>query len=395
MANGKCFIDIGFFQQRKEGEGAPGDVFVSSKTARHDRTVCVLSDGLGSGVKANVLATLTATMAMKFVSADIEMQAASKIIMSTLPICSKRKIAYSTFTIMDINDDGSVKIMEYENPTYLLYREDRAQPVHTTSVRIPTEKLGDRDLSFSGFSAVEGDRIVVSSDGITQSGLGTRDYPLGWSEACTQAYIGGLIAQTPDISARSLARKVVCKAHENDGGKAKDDISCAVVYFRKPRQLMVMTGPPIHKENDAKMARMVDEYPGTKVVCGGTSANIIARELERAVSVDLSELDPHVPPASRIDGIDLVTEGTLTLSRVADLLDKRLDPDTLKRNAATRLLSLFLESDVIQFIVGTKINEAHQDPNLPAELDIRRNLIRRIVDQLKDTYLKDASFQLI
>ncbi len=389
------FIEIGHYQNGKWSQGSVGDVFLSRKTPGDDRTVCVLADGLGSGVKANVLATLTATMALKFVAADIDMRKSSEIIMSTLPVCSKRKIGYSTFTIMDIGADGTVKIMEYDNPPYILMRRGELGDVAKRSLEMETKHLGVRELRYSGFMADVGDRIVAFTDGVSQSGIGTKRFPLGWTDTAAKDFVRDVVARNPDISARNLARAVVAKAAANDGSRAQDDISCAVVYFREPRRLMVMTGPPISPARDRRMADTIRDFHGKKIISGGTTANIVARELGLKVSVDLSEIDPVIPPSSSMRGIDLVTEGTLTLSRTADLLEKGADPENMRRNAATRMLEHFLESDIIQFVVGTKINDAHQDPNLPAELDIRRNLIKRIVGLLESKYLKEASIQYI
>ncbi len=389
------FIEIAFSQTSKYGQDAPGDVFVSHKTALDDRTVCVLADGLGSGIKANVLATLTATMALKFVTADIEMKKASEIIMSTLPICSKRKIGYSTFTIMDLADNGEIKIMEYDNPSCMFMRGKSECEIVRSRVPLATKNMGMRDLWFSGMNAAEGDRLIAFTDGVSQSGIGRKNYPLGWTEENAKQYVREIISDTPDISARNLAKEVVSKAVAIDGSRAKDDISCAVVYFRKPRELMLMTGPPVNPEQDKRMAAMLCDFEGEKIISGGTTANIISRETGRKVEVDLSAFDPEIPPSSKMHGIDLVTEGTITLSRVAELLEKGVDPDPSSNNSAEKLLAHLIDNDIIRFVVGTKINDAHQDPNLPAELDIRRNLIKRIINLLHDKYMKETHLSYI
>jgi len=395
MMTGNCFLDVGFYQHSKHGQHAFGDVFITSKTPGDNHTVCVLADGLGSGIKANVLATLTATMAMKFVAADIDMQKSSEIIMSTLPVCSERKIGYSTFTIMNIGNTGDVKIMEYDNPSYLVLGNGKERLVPKNRVSLQTKNMGVRDLWFSDFLVEEGDRIVVFTDGVTQSVIGTRKCPLGWTDNEARAYVKQIVSENTDISARNLAKFIVSRALQNDSQNAGDDISCAVVHFRTPRKLMILTGPPINKKRDPLMAGMIRDYPGKKVICGGTTASIVGRELGRHIDVDLSDFDPAIPPVSIMRGVDLVTEGTLTLSRTAELLEKDGYPEQASNNAANRLLELLLDCDVIEFVVGTKINEAHQDPNLPAELDIRRNLIKRIVGLLKEKFLKEASIQYI
>lgn len=389
------FIEVDFARQSKDGQGAPGDVFISNRMADEGRIVCVLADGLGSGIKANVLATLTATMAMKYVCSEMDIRKAAEVIMATLPICSKRKIGYSTFTLVDIHSDGLIRVVEYENPPYVLLVGFDKKPIKKTSIEIQTVSLGRRSLSYSSFQAEKGSRLVMYSDGVSQSGMGSARMPLGWTDDGALMFLTREIRRFPQISARQLSREMVAQALGNDRYRAKDDISCAVINFRDPRKLLVLTGPPIDKAKDKLLAAKIGGYPGKKVICGGTTANIVARELKREVRIDLSRFDPQVPPMSQLDGIDLVTEGTLTMSRVAELLECGADPDTMTDNAAVRLVQYFLESDIIEFVSGTKINEAHQDPNLPVELDIRRNLIRHIVRMLNEKYMKEARCEFI
>lgn len=390
----KYFVEIGCHQNPKKGQTAPGDIFLSQKTVDR-RTVCVLADGLGSGIKAHVLGTLTATMALRFVTENIDMQKAAHIIMSTLPVCSERHIGYSTFTIVDIRPDGQVSIVEYDNPSSTLLRGARCVHHPRQLVTIQTTNLGNRTLRFSSFSAAADDRIVFFTDGISQSGVGTQAYPLGWSEEAASAYALEQTRANPNISARELARSMVGRATCNDAYAARDDISCAVVYFRKPRKLLVVTGPPFDAGKDRGLAALVRDFDGSTIICGGTTAQIVARELGVGVRVDLSCRDAHIPPFSVMPGVDLVTEGALTLSRTTELLAHNSDPEGMQTNAAVLLLKHFINSDSIRFVVGTRINEAHQDPSLPAELDIRRNLIRRLTSILKDSYMKETSIEFV
>lgn len=389
------FIEVEFSQHRKNGQGAPGDVFLSHRLADEGRMVCVLADGLGSGIKANVLATLTATMAMKYVCSEMEIHKAAEVILATLPVCSMRKIGYSTFTIVDIRSDGQIRVVEHDNPPYVLMAGGRTAAIEKTPFEIDTVNLGRRRLTYSCFQAEKGSRLVIYSDGISQSGMGSPRMPLGWTDTQTVRFLTDQVRQFPHISARQLSRDVVSRALANDRYCAKDDISCAVINFRDPRQLLVLTGPPIDPKKDAVMASLIAGYPGRTAICGGTTATIVARELGRPVDVDLSHYDPQVPPLSRMEGVDLVTEGTLTMSKAAELLETGADPDTLRSNAAVKLVDAFLQSDIIEFVVGTRINQAHQDPTLPVELDIRRNLIRHIVRMLNEKYMKAASCQFI
>ncbi len=392
--NKKPFIEVGHYQQCKYGYRTPGDIFVSHR-GEDGHIVCVLADGLGSGVKAGVLATLTATMAMKFVSSNVDIKKAAEIITSTLPVCSVRKIGYSTFTIADIRTDGVVNMIEYDNPPFVLVNGNRCVELQKTEIVFDSKAELSRKLYFSSFKAQERERLVLVSDGVTQAGMGRSDTPLGWGDTGLRELVEKACAENTDISARQLSRMVVDRAVKCDTDHPHDDTTCAVINFRRPRKTIVMTGPPYQQEVDGHMAQMLDKYKGRKIICGGTTANIVARELGRQIEVDLSLMSDDVPPASRISGVDLVTEGTITLNKVLKLLEDDKFTEKRKEDAADCLAKYLLESDIIEFIVGTRINNAHQNPNLPVELDIRRNLIKQLVNVLKDKYLKLASYKLI
>lgn len=395
MLTDNSFIEVDYHRHSKNGQSVAGDVFVSHRVSGTDRTICVLADGLGSGIKANVLATLTATMAMKYVSSDIDLFRASEIIMKTLPICKVRNIGYSTFSIFDIKHDGMVDVVEFDNPPFVLIRDHKKIEVDKQSFKVTPGNLGPRDVWHSRFRVKRGDRAIILSDGITQSGIGTPTMPLGWTDDAAAVYTIDLCKRRQDISARSLARQITARALQNDGYRARDDMTCAVIYVRKPRRTMIITGPPIDKKKDCELANLIETFDGRRIICGGTTANIVARELDKTLNVDLSMMAGDIPPISRMSGVDLVTEGILTLTRCVDILENSPNPDVLDPNAAVQIVRILLDSDIIEFVVGTKINDAHQDPNLPVELDIRKNLLKKFVGLLNRKYLKQASMTYI
>lgn len=390
-----AFVEINCAQQCKKGQIVYGDTFSSRKQKDENRVISVLSDGLGSGVKANVLSTLTATMAMNYTSNHFDIQKTADIIMKTLPVCKTRKISYATFSIVDVKKDSQVEIVEYDNPPFMLIRNQKIVPLPHQSIKLKRSEFKENELQFTSFKPEFGDRIMIFSDGVTQSGMGKPNMPLGWGYDSLKQYISNIMHENPNISARELSQQVVQKAHANDNYQAKDDISCGVIYIRQPRKLLVMTGPPFAKEKDKELAKMASNFEGQKIVCGGTTANIISRELDRSIKVNLNQIDRKIPPTSQMDGIDLVTEGTITLGHVAELLEQNKNPDYMKTNGAVQMVKHLLNSDEIHFLVGTKINEAHQDPNLPVELDIRRNIIRRIKSVLEETHLKETKLKFI
>lgn len=389
------FVEVDSFQKCKHVHVSPGDVFFSRKKKNEDRVITVLSDGLGSGIKANVLATLTGSMTLRFVENDVDIRRTAEIVMKTLPVCKERKISYSTFTIVDIDGERVARIIEYDNPAVILVRGGECLALDCAPLELKSDDGRKKTIRYSEFVAQAEDRLVVYSDGVSQSGMGTANYPLGWSEKGVREYIRRLVAEQPTLSARELAQTVVRKGWSNDSYKAMDDITCGVIYFRKPRSLLVMSGPPYVAGSDKELAGIARSFDGAKVVCGGTTANILARELDRKVRVDLDSRDPEIPPCSAMEGFDLVTEGILTLGKVSEMLEAGTTSDYPRRNAATKLLDKLIDSDVIRFVVGTRINEAHQDPNMPVELEIRRNVVKKIARLLEEKYLKEVSLEFI
>ncbi len=392
----QTFIEVGYYQQNKHKQGTCGDVFLTKKTPDNSRTITVLSDGLGSGVKANVLATLTASMASNYIIGDIAPERAAKIIMETLPICAKRKIGYSTFTIVDMHSNGLTRIIEHDNPPCMIIRDGKLMDFESREV-FRRMKMDYNQVVYSkSFQAEPGDRIVFFSDGVSQSGIGFMNTPFGWERDKLEKYVLSIIEDTHDITCKHLSEKIVKTAIQLDGSRARDDISCACVSIREIRKAIVFTGPPYKKESDSELARIADSFKGRKIICGGTTSKILARELDLEINVDLDDLElgSHIPPCAYMDGFALVTEGTITLTEAYRILKQRKDYSKLK-NAAQRLVNELLNSDDIQFVIGTKVNEAHQDPTLPEELEIRRNLIKKLCKILENSYLKQVGFRYI
>jgi hypothetical protein len=265
-----------------------------------------------------------------------------------------------------------------------------------TKTQVRPARWQDRVINFSSFNVQREDRIVFFSDGVTQAGMGEFRTPLGWGLQKVDRFIREKIDRYPYISARELSRLLVARAEEVDGLSAKDDITCGVVYFRSPRKLLVMTGAPFNRAHDHDLAKMAEHTSGRKVICGGTTANIISRLLKREIQIDMHQhFNSKVPPSARMEGFDLVTEGTLTLGEVLRLLEEECAPEDMRSNAAVRLANMLLDSDIVKFAVGTRINEAHQDPNIPVELDLRRNIVKRIGQLLETKHMKRVHIQYL
>lgn len=380
------FLDIGASTRRKFGKACCGDVFLSRRSADGNRLCAVLADGLGSGLQANVAASLTGTMALEYITADLDLRRAAEMIMDALPLCPERHISYSTFTMLRADTDGTVRLIEYGNPAALHLRGATPLPLPREPFTLP--RWNGREMTCATFRAELHDRIVICSDGVTQAGLGSDRFPFGWGSGHLADFIAARLAEAPDLSAADLAPELVTHALGYDSGIPGDDITAAVLHYRPTRTLQVLTGPPFSKDRDREYAAQLLAPDTRTVICGGTTAEIVSRELGRPLAMSLEHPDPEIPATSEMPGAALVTEGCITLSAAADMLQSGHVPP--RTNGATRLRDLFLHSDRIVFLVGTGVNPAHHDPNLPVELEIRRTLVRRLKRLLEEHHFKQV-----
>lgn len=395
MMDENLYIEIEARQINHHGEKICGDVFLRKRIKEDKRIIVVLSDGMGHGVKANILATLTSTMALNFTVEHRNPERIAEIIMNTLPICSERQASYATFTVIDLEIDGKVEILEYDNPPVMVFRNNKPLKVNREIIEMKNPAHAGKKLTHTSFYPKLYDRIVICTDGVSQSGLGSKKHPLGWEVSDIEEYIAGILDNNRNISAIKLAEKVVNKAIANDEYVSKDDISCATIFFRKPRKLLIVTGPPMSMSDDKKLAEIVKNYDGKKIIAGGSTTNIIARELNLEISDSLDFFDEELPPISYIKGIDLVTEGILTLNKVWKILVNLNSDYKPGKGPADQIVKLIMESDHIDIVVGTKINEAHQDPNIPVDLEIRRTIAKRIANVLENKLLKHITIRHI
>ncbi len=381
-------IEIDFQQDKPKGEVACGDVFYSRRIKEENRTILVLSDGIGHGVRANVLATLTASMALNYSSFHTKPEVAANIFMRALPKSGDGKENYATFTIIEIEDEGMVRIINYDNPAVFIYRNGQQYFPKEIETSIRGKENVGKILRIREFVPMKEDRIVFMTDGVDQSGLGSKKYPMGWGMSNINYFIESQIEREPNISAAKLARKITSRATVNDDFNLKDDTSCGVVYFREPREFMLITGPPFYKIKDNHFVDMIQDFKGKKIICGGTTAEIIARELNLEVHIQHRYHTEGIPPKAEMFGFEMVTEGILTLGKVEEILENYSSGTTLGESPPEEVVKLLLKHDHIHIVVGTRINWAHHDPDQPVELEIRKFVVKRIVKLLEEKYFK-------
>ena len=393
------FIDIACSQKKKYNQNAYGDYFASNRFPNMNRVVAVLSDGLGSGIKANILACMTSTMLLKFMESHFDIEKSCEIIMNSLPVCKVRGISYSTFSAIDCFEDGNAKIVEEGNPDFIWIRgkyNDSNKPqfevLKPEYQTIQSKDFKNRKMKVYNIKLEKYDRIIFCSDGATQVAMGTKEYPLGLERNGLIKIILRKLEQEPEISSKDLSDFLV-KQIEFIAPKRelKDDTSILSIYCRDPRESLIFTGPPFHSEKDSFYAKTFMDFKGKKAISGGTTANIISRELNIPVVADMSTNRGKLPGLLKMDGVDLVTEGILTLTKTLEYLQSGESED----DAAKTLMNFLLNSDVISFLVGAQMNKAHYDPNLPIEIEIRKNIIKQIAKVLEEKYLKKVEVQFI
>lgn len=367
-------FETGISSLNKTGEELCGD---KVEIARTDNSlIAVLSDGLGSGVKANILATLTTKIIVTMLKNGARLEDVLDTIGNTLPVCKVRNLAYSTFTIVQIDyEKEEVYVVEFDNPGTIFLRAKQVIPLE-----MRTRRIADKEIRECHFTMKEGDLLLAMSDGVVHAGVGGV-LNLGWQRQNIANYLEKVVEDSHD--ARKVADWLtdVCMNLYSD--RPGDDTTVLAIKARYPRKATIVVGPPEDPAKDKYISDELFKTQGAKVVCGGTTSKIIARETNRELRVKLASLDAKIPPCGEIDGIDLVTEGVLTLSRTLDILKQvRFAEEIRGKDGASELAKVMLSSDEIRFMVGKAINPVYQNPDLPIDYGFKMRLVESLKQYL-------------
>lgn len=371
----------------KKGEELCGDNVAITRT--DDSVIAVMADGLGSGVKANILSTLTTKIASTMMEKQASIEEVVNTLAETLPVCKVRKLAYSTFTILKVdNNSGNAHLYEFDNPDIIFLKNGILTQLPKNSL-----KIHGREIRETRFVLKPGDKLFMISDGVVHAGVG-EILNLGWQWPNVAAYLERL-EHIKKHSISEMVNLLIKACNQMYAGKPGDDTTVVGIQIKQPQYLAIFTGPPEDKTKDKEVVEKLLKSKGKKVVCGGTAANIVSRETGKKITtnIDSYEFDPGIPPTAEIEGIDLVTEGVLTLSRCVEILKNFQDTDTLNadfletinrnKDGASQLLNLLLnESTHIHFFVGQAVNSAHQNPNLPRDLTIKIKVVKELINLL-------------
>lgn len=379
----KLFIDEAHESLNHYGEELCGDKVEIVRG--DDFFLAVLADGLGSGVKANILSTLTSKIIATMLSNGATLNEALETIASTLPVCSERGIAYSTFTIVKIDLNGMVYLAEFDNPSTVYFKGDKLAEIEREE-----RNIDGKQIFIANWQAAPDDMIISFSDGVVHAGVG-RLLDLGWQYDNIVHYIEENI--TPQSSPRSVGRKLLGSVNTLYMDKPGDDSTVCAMKLKKSTPLTIMVGPPIDKEKDKLVVDRLMYSDGIKVVCGGTTSQIVSKITGKELEVMLDYENPAIPPTAKIQGIDLVTEGVLTIGKALEYIklyiadyDRKNEFILNKKDGATLLTKLFLEDCTeIRFLVGQALNPAHQNPGMPVSLGLKLNLIKELSKELEKT----------
>ena len=373
-------VDVAYKSLNKFTEVLCGDKVELLKT--DDSNIMILADGMGSGVKANILATLTSKILGTMFLNGATLEECVETIVETLPICKVRQVAYSTFSILQVFHSGAAYLVEFDNPSCIFIRNGKLVPIPQNIREVQGKKINEYR-----FQVQRGDALILMSDGTVHAGVGQL-LNFGWLWEDIAKYAVKQYALT--ISAMRLAAAICQACDELYQYRPGDDTTVACMRIINAKPVHLMTGPAQDPSMDEEMVRsfMSGDDSTKRIVCGGTSATIVSRVLKKRLDVSMDYVDPDIPPIAYMDGIELVTEGVLTLNRVVQLLRRYLKNETVsedffleldKQNGASMVAKMLIEDCTeLHLYVGKAINSAYQNPGLPFDLGIRQNLVEQL-----------------
>ena len=373
--------EIGYKSINHIGEQLCGD-HVDVVEQGDDSTVIVLADGLGSGVKASILSTLTSKIISTMMANGLTLEDCVETIAQTLPICSVRGVAYSTFTILHLVNNSEMELIQYDNPMVILLRDGKNFDYPRTEMNIGGKKIYKSVIRLN-----EDDIFIAMSDGCPHAGIGLA-YNFGWKREDIIAFMEAVVAGGG--TAKNLSTILIDEVNKIYGEKPGDDATACVVKIRKREPMNLLFGPPSNRDDCDRMMSLFFSKAGKHIICGGTTSSIAAKYLGKPIRASLNFARSDIPPTAEIEGVDLVTEGVITVNRVVEYAKDALGENRLYEKwsyghdgASMICRLLFEEATDINFYVGRAVNPAHQNPDLPINFNIKMNLVEELSKCLK------------
>ena len=378
MKRNNLCAEIGYLSVNHYGEQLCGDHV--DVVENDNSTIVVLADGMGSGVKASILSTLTSKIISTMLAADLDITDAVETIAATLPVCSERKAAFSTFTIIRIVNNERADIIQYENPNVVVLRDGESVDYPITQMHI-----GEKIIFYSSVKLHDGDIFIAMSDGLlyaSDNGV----FNDNWNRDALIDFVAPLY--DAGLTAKTLTSILLDETVKLYGGKPFDDATVCVVKIRQRQTVNIAIGPPKNRNDNHRMMSLFFAKEGKHIVCGGTTSSIAADYLHEPVKMAYTSPDPDIPPISEVNGIDLVTEGIVTLDHVLsyalDYINKNTSFDqwSYKKDGASLVARmLFEEATDVNMFIGKAVNPAHLD--LPINFNIKMQIVNELASCLR------------
>ena len=350
-----------------------GDMLATLRTNTGTTIIC--ADGIGSGLRAHIAAQMCVSRLTESLQQELSLRTVFQSVATTMQGSRDPQKPFAAFSIARIRSDGYATIFSYDAPPPIMVSRQSATVLASRPFPLP----GGLALE-SNCQLDMGEGILLMSDGITQAGLGY-GANTEWTSEGVVRFINGKISSrlklslAPEMlhkeavarwkgetqeSARSFSPYSPDARHQATIRHAGDDCSVVLGLCRTGQTVNILTGPPQDRDDDLPTVKRFLQLPGLKIVCGGTTAKLVAKYLNVPLEMESEPMSVIAPPRYGIKGINLVTEGAVTLNQVYNILDE--DVANLHEDSGVTELRLLLGvADKLNIIVGKADNTANAD----------------------------------
>jgi hypothetical protein len=369
----KFFEDI-VRQSTKTNKSVCGDAWLVDRSL--DCTNFILCDGIGSGIYANIAAITCASRLLELFNNGVSQSAACEMVAESMHRARQEAIPFAAFSAARILPDGQFTVYTYEAPAPVIIKNGIA-----SVTRLHLSPAGFEEIGEASGTLGIGDSLVLCSDGVTQAGLG-HGYTFGIGSEGLVEYLNYSLSL--GIGPSGLPERIGTMAAQVSGGRYEDDMTAAILTCRSAREITMLSGPPSIRSRDRSFIERFMTAASPRIVCGSTTAEILARELRREIRLKSAGTSLGSPPEYMMDGVDLITEGAVVLNQINNLLGE--NPDRFVGGTpAERVCAMLYDADVVRFIIGRSVNDAHMEL-LFKQLGIRPRdaAIRMMIGKLRE-----------
>ena len=370
---GYVHVEIITEQISKKSDKPNGDVFATVRDK--SSTIHILCDGVGSGIKANIAATMTVARFNELIRGGFSLRQAIECIVKTMEEARLKDLPCAFLTVVRVLTNGVTSIISYEMPDSLFVANRYSSILKSFCQTYDQGIIAESDCSLN-----IGEGIIVLSDGITNAGMG-KGLPLGWTIEGVNKFVNERLASGKNI--KDLPKLIIREAKKIWKNKIEDDCSVSFIYCRKGRVINLFSGPPSDDEMDTIVVNKFLSNEGLKIVCGASTAKIVARVIGKELVINPNFKSMIAPPNYEIEGIDLVTEGAVTLNQLYNVWDEDFEKME-KDSPVTDLYALINVADRVNIYAGKSKNPANDDISFKQSgILSRRKILPLLAEKLR------------